>query len=250
MTIYYLYIKTHNKTGLKYLGQTKKDPLAYSGSGTIWCKHLLDNGNDVDTTILLSTTCVKERNYWGRYYSTLFRITTAMDDYGNRIWANVIPETGGGGLQGAMNPMKRDLVRQKTSGDNHYTKREGYVETRGGESHHMKKDEHRNRMRGSNNPMSKPEVKSKHLENNRIAQNALETREKKRIAAKDRWADEEFKESTREKMRAGNTLEVRQRKSDALKGKPQKIITCPHCGKSGGNNIKRYHYDNCKLRQA
>ena len=25
MTIYYIYIKTHNKTGLKYLGQTKQE---------------------------------------------------------------------------------------------------------------------------------------------------------------------------------------------------------------------------------
>jgi hypothetical protein len=28
-------------------------------------------------------------------------------------------------------------------------------------------------------------------------------------------------------------------------GKTQKIITCPHCGKSGGNVLKRYHFDNC-----
>jgi hypothetical protein len=36
--------------------------------------------------------------------------------------------------------------------------------------------------------------------------------------------------------------------SNALKGKPhpQKTITCPHCGKSGGNVLKRYHFDNCK----
>jgi hypothetical protein len=29
--------------------------------------------------------------------------------------------------------------------------------------------------------------------------------------------------------------------------KPQKQITCPHCGKTGGNNMKRYHFDKCKL---
>ena len=30
--------------------------------------------------------------------------------------------------------------------------------------------------------------------------------------------------------------------------KPQAKITCPHCGKVGGNsNMKRYHFDNCKL---
>lgn len=33
------------------------------------------------------------------------------------------------------------------------------------------------------------------------------------------------------------------------KGK-QEIISCPHCGKSGGKNlIKRHHFDNCKLKK-
>jgi DNA-directed RNA polymerase subunit M/transcription elongation factor TFIIS len=33
----------------------------------------------------------------------------------------------------------------------------------------------------------------------------------------------------------------------AKKGKPQQIITCPHCGKHGGGYaMKRYHFDNCK----
>lgn len=32
-----------------------------------------------------------------------------------------------------------------------------------------------------------------------------------------------------------------------LKGRPQEIITCPYCGKSGGiPGMKRYHFDNCK----
>ena len=36
----YLYKKTHNKTGLKYLGKTiSKDPYTYSGSGVYWTRH-------------------------------------------------------------------------------------------------------------------------------------------------------------------------------------------------------------------
>jgi hypothetical protein len=34
-------------------------------------------------------------------------------------------------------------------------------------------------------------------------------------------------------------------------GKPhtQKKIQCPHCGKTGGmTNMKRYHFDNCKMK--
>ena len=55
MTIYYLYLKTHNITGLKYLGQTKQDPFIYKGSGKEWRAHLKLFGNLVSTEILLST---------------------------------------------------------------------------------------------------------------------------------------------------------------------------------------------------
>jgi hypothetical protein len=93
----YLYIKTHNKTGFKYLGKTTKDPMVYKGSGKDWRKHLKLYSNDVSTEILKVCSSNTELNYWGRYYSTLFKITTAVDNYGNRIWANRIPESGGGG---------------------------------------------------------------------------------------------------------------------------------------------------------
>jgi hypothetical protein len=117
MTIYHhLYVKTHKITGLKYLGQTKRDPTEYRGSGKYWVPHLEQNGNDVDTNILAISTSKQEINNLGRYYSTIWNITTAMDDYGNKIWANEIPETGGGG----------------SFGENHYMKKKGYIETRGG----------------------------------------------------------------------------------------------------------------------
>lgn len=47
----YLYIKTHNKTGLKYFGKTVKDPYKYGGSGVYWRKHLKKYGDDVTTEI-------------------------------------------------------------------------------------------------------------------------------------------------------------------------------------------------------
>lgn len=96
MTIYTLYIKTHNLTGLKYLGQTRQDPYKYPGSGIDWTEHLLKYGEDVRTDILYQSRNVDDRNYWGRYYSKYFNVVTAVDDYGNKIWANRIPETGGG----------------------------------------------------------------------------------------------------------------------------------------------------------
>lgn len=35
---------------------------------------------------------------------------------------------------------------------------------------------------------------------------------------------------------------------DALVGRPQGIIVCPYCKKSGGNAMYRWHFDNCKLK--
>jgi len=48
----YLYVKTHNGTGLKYFGKTVKDPHKYFGSGKYWVRHLEKYGRDVTTEIL------------------------------------------------------------------------------------------------------------------------------------------------------------------------------------------------------
>lgn len=58
MTIMSLYVKTHNKTGLKYLGYTKRDPFKYKGSGYCWVPHIRKHGNDVSTEILLVTGAI------------------------------------------------------------------------------------------------------------------------------------------------------------------------------------------------
>jgi len=36
----YLYKKTHNETGLQYLGKTIRDPHKYPGSGLYWKRQL------------------------------------------------------------------------------------------------------------------------------------------------------------------------------------------------------------------
>ena len=105
MTIY-LYVKTHNKTGLKYLGKTSKDPYSYIGSGIDWKTHLKEYGIEHSTQIIRECQTNQELSEWGRYYSKLWNIVESDK------WANRIPETGGGigppkGInhQGANNPM-------------------------------------------------------------------------------------------------------------------------------------------------
>ena len=94
----YLYVKTHNITGLKYLGKTTaKDPHKYSGSGLYWKRHLREHGKNYITDILLMTDSKKEIKEQGIYYSTLWDIVNSRDAYGNKLWANLKPEEGDGG---------------------------------------------------------------------------------------------------------------------------------------------------------
>lgn len=91
--IIYLYVKTHNKTGLKYLGKTtKQDPHKYTGSGTRWLNHLKKHGYDYSTIILRECHSNEEIKQWGMYYSSLWNVVE------NREWANLKPESGDGGV--------------------------------------------------------------------------------------------------------------------------------------------------------
>ncbi len=88
--IIYLYVKTHSKTGLKYLGKTTKDPHTYAGSGIDWKAHIKEYGKEHTTEIIQECQSNQELNEWGRYYSNLWNVAESIE------WANRIPETGGG----------------------------------------------------------------------------------------------------------------------------------------------------------
>jgi len=88
----YLYLKQHNITGLKYLGQTSKDPFDYKGSGKHWKLHISKHGYDVSTTILYETPYMEEISEQGLYYSDLWNIV------GSPEFANLKPESGEGGI--------------------------------------------------------------------------------------------------------------------------------------------------------
>lgn len=93
MTIY-LYVKTHQKTGLKYLGQTSsKNPHQYTGSGVYWKAHLDKHGYDYTTEIIKECTNKKELKHWGLYYSRLWNVAESNE------WANLKEEQGDGGRQ-------------------------------------------------------------------------------------------------------------------------------------------------------
>jgi hypothetical protein len=92
MTIYNLYVKTHNKTGLKYLGQTtKKDPHKYPGSGKYWTAHLNKHGYDYTTEVLHECQSKEELKEQGLHYSNIWNVVESAE------WANLKPESGDGG---------------------------------------------------------------------------------------------------------------------------------------------------------
>src|ERR1017187_1686693 len=105
--IYYLYIKQHNQTFLKYLGQTTRDPYKYSGSGAYWKDHLRVHSKDISTYIIGTYETKELLKEAGLFYSKLWNIVTSNE------WANLQPEDGMGFASGENNPTKRPEVREK-----------------------------------------------------------------------------------------------------------------------------------------
>ena len=91
MTIY-LYVKTHNTTGLKYMGKTTRDPYVYSGSGLYWKRHLKEHGNHVTTEVLFQTEDKEEFKHVSTEYSKKLNVVESQQ------WANFREETGHGGF--------------------------------------------------------------------------------------------------------------------------------------------------------
>jgi len=88
----YLYIKTHNKTGLKYFGKTeKKDPFKYLGSGKLWRQHLSKFGEDITTEIF---GCFYDRD---ECYKAAVEFSHKNNIVESTDWANLrIEELDGG----------------------------------------------------------------------------------------------------------------------------------------------------------
>ena len=86
--IIYLYIKLHNKTGLKYFGQTKHNPFTYKGSGLYWKRHLKIHGDDITTTIYYSSDDVVTIKEKALHFSKENNIVHSEE------WANLREEDG------------------------------------------------------------------------------------------------------------------------------------------------------------
>jgi len=87
----YLYVKTHNKTGLKYLGKTVRDPYKYKGSGKRWFEHIKKHGYDVTTEVIGVFSTNEELKLFSIPLSEKLNIVESSE------WANLKIESGDGG---------------------------------------------------------------------------------------------------------------------------------------------------------
>ena len=103
--IIYLYIKTHNQTGLKYLGQTCRNPYEYKGSGTYWRKHLQKHGKDISTELIAAFDNKEDLKIAGQFWSKHWNIVQSDE------WANLTEEYGDGISGGPMSEDHKALRR-------------------------------------------------------------------------------------------------------------------------------------------
>jgi hypothetical protein len=224
----YLYIKTHNKTGLKYFGKTSQDPYQYKGSGTRWIYHIKKYGYDVTTELLNN----------GNTYSTYEELSNAAIEFSfknniveSKDWANIIIESGDGGdtsmcynyiiginkrnISGNKNPMwgKQSVAKGKT-----------YEELYG-----FKKASELRQMRIQ-------AATGRKLSDESLRKMAVSISRSTKGIPKS--------EETKQKMRKPKTEEHKEK----LRGR-KPIIQCTYCSKYGGvSQMKRWHFDNCKSR--
>jgi len=216
MTIY-LYKKTHNKTGLQYLGKTVKNPFTYKGSGKIWVLHINKHGYDVTTEVLKECQTKEELRTWGKYYSELWDIVNSRDQNGKKAWANLKPEEGDGGA--TRNGMKNKPCSAETSAK--------IAQANTGRKHtEESKLKNRNSNLGEKNGMFD-------------RTHTLEAKQKMSIARRNRTTQ----------PGAGKVFseEERQRMSDGVRAVPK--VTCSHCGiMCSPGNLAKWHGNNCRFR--
>jgi hypothetical protein len=187
MTIY-LYKKTHNKTGLQYLGKTtNSDPHKYKGSGEYWLPHIKKHGYDVTTEILKECQTNDEVKEWGQYYSKVWNVVDERDEMGNKTWANLKPEEGDGFASGQHHPMHKADVKEKVKKrwqDPVYRKNRKEIQVKA-----QNKPETIVKKSLVMKSIQTPELRKKNSE----AQNRPEVVAKKRYAAKKQWHNQEYR---------------------------------------------------------
>lgn len=206
----YLYIKKHTITGKCYFGKTtSKDPVKYLGSGKHWFPHIKKYGEKYTETLWYCLFTEKEELIkFAKNCSDLWNIVKSNE------WLNLKPETG---IDGAGRYGPRSIEERKKISDS----KKGSICSR------EDVEKRANSLRGF-----------KHTQ---------ETKIQRSIALRGRTCTPEaIKNSANARRGTKRTQETRDRMRAAQLFIPK--MTCPHCEKIGSvSNMKRWHFDNCKV---
>jgi hypothetical protein len=189
----YLYVKTHNVTGLKYFGKTTSNRKSYKGSGHYWTRHIKKHGYDVTTEILGYFTDPEE----------CFKFATAFSNANNIVesseWANERIENGfdGGDTTSSKSPAEIETIVAK--------RKETMEKKTAAELFDIKK---------KNSKGVKRYIKENTDRRRSTAKKILE----KRKANGQPWHSQKTKEKIKKNNKAG-TVEVRQKLREANLGK-------------------------------
>ena len=103
--------------------------------------------------------------------------------------------------------------------------------------------EHRKKISENNKGKLKPGTKFAMMGNNHSKGNKFSDESRKKLSIS--------RLGNKNRLGIKHSIEIKnlisQKTSEALKGKPKKTTSCPHCNKVGGaGNMKRYHFQFCK----
>lgn len=224
----YLYVKTHNVTGLKYLGKTvSKDPHKYKGSGIVWRNHCNVHGYDYSTQIIFQSIHKDEIKQKGIYYSQLWDIVKSDE------WANLKQEECDGGYCARSFTPEANAKRSQTLKGRVFTAEHSENLSKAGKG---RKD--------PRTPEGKAQAAAKASLKLKGRKMSEEVKQKKREAQ----TGKPLPEATRLNLKAAWTDKRRAEQSQRLNARNAIIVACPHCGKSGGEvSMRRHHFDNCVL---
>jgi group I intron endonuclease len=237
--ITFLYIKTHNVTGLKYFGKTTQEPYTYPGSGKRWKSHLKKHGNDVTTEIHGSYTDEE------KLVAAALTFSHENNIVKDKIWANLMEENG---LDGALpgKPLS-DETKMKLSAAKSGENNPNYGKTPSDET----KKKLSAALSGENHPLygktHSDETKMKMSaalsgENNPNYGKTASDETKKKLSAAQ--SGKTHSDETKKKLSAANSGENhpnygkplsdehKMKLSAALKGIPKPKVPCPHCDMS------------------
>ena len=229
----YLYIKTHNKTELKYFGKTKnEDYHMYTGSGTYWRNHIKKHGYDV-TTQLYGAFADDDKD---NCLTAALEFSAANKIVESDEWANLKVESLDGGWD-HINSLPYNERWDKCCAWNITKTSEELAIISAKKARHKEDNFWWGKVRvGELNPM----FGKTHTD---------ETKTKISNANKGKTRTPEQRKQISDRMRGVKRAPFSEEHKKNIKCAAQNIqlVKCPHCEVIGSPSIlKRWHFDKCK----